>query len=185
MASGEISASSCEHPKRVRVDGAPGSQRLLAAEPIRAGDFILELNGQRVAQPSTYSVQIGAGVHILPRAHEGDPQGDPCIWRNLNHSCDASARLSGTRLLATRDIGVGGEITFDYNTTEYEMATPFECGCGACGVALAGETGGGGGNGRGRVGGFRLLSAERRRALWPIASEHVRAMALAEGLEGT
>ncbi len=175
MAGSEISTGSSHRPKRVRVDGAPGQQRLLAAERIDAGDVILELDGQRVAEPSTYSVQIGAGVHILPRAHQGDPQSDPCIWRYLNHSCDASARLVGTRLLALRPLGAGDEITFDYNTTEYEMATPFECGCGACGDgALAGS----------RVGGFRVLSAARRRALWPIASEHVRAMALAEGLEG-
>ena len=168
MESGDLSARG-EGGRRVRAAGDAGRQRLLADEAIAAGEYILTLNGQMVAEPTQYSVQVAMNVHVHPPWYGGgDAQRDPQIWRNLNHSCDASARLLGTRLVALRAMSVGDEITFNYNTTEFEMSAAFMCGCGACGGA--------------RIAGFGLLNAEERRSLWPIVGEHVRALAIQKGL---
>lgn len=60
----------------------------------------------------------------------------------INHSCNANVGVVGQILLvAKRDIQVGEELTFDYDTTEAE-ATPFECNCGSpnCRGTIAGES---------------------------------------------
>ena len=53
----------------------------------------------------------------------------------LNHSCDPSSYIDfSTRLLvvrATRDLKSDAEITFDYDLTEWDIASPFKCGCGS------------------------------------------------------
>jgi hypothetical protein len=50
-------------------------------------------------------------------------------------------------VVAVRDIPAGEELTFDYLTTEWEMATPFACRCGAADC-------------RGLIQGFKHLSPE-------------------------
>jgi len=49
----------------------------------------------------------------------------------FNHSCDPNVGVVGQIVLvARRPIGVGEELTFDYDTVE-TAETPFECRCGA------------------------------------------------------
>jgi len=38
--------------------------------------------------------------------------------------------------VALRDLAAGEELTFDYNATEWSMAEPFLCTCGACGGSV-------------------------------------------------
>ena len=54
----------------------------------------------------------------------------------INHSCSPNARLgvAGKRYVAIRNIRKDEEITFDYNTTEWDMVKygdDFECHCGS------------------------------------------------------
>jgi hypothetical protein len=51
----------------------------------------------------------------------------------LNHSCDPNVILDTEHLLmiACRDIEKGEELSFFYPATEWEMAAPFICLCGA------------------------------------------------------
>lgn len=72
-------------------------------------------------------------MHIVPPADL--PQGDSSdryLWRFLNHSCRPNAAIVNRVLVARTAIPAGAEVTFDYNTTEYEIAAPFKCGCGHC-----------------------------------------------------
>jgi hypothetical protein len=46
-----------------------------------------------------------------------------------NHHCEPTAILRGLSFQATRDIEEGEEITFNYNHSEWDMATPFQCNC--------------------------------------------------------
>jgi hypothetical protein len=49
----------------------------------------------------------------------------------FNHSCDPNVGVKGQVIvLARRDIAVGEELTFDYDTTDVAPAT-FRCQCGA------------------------------------------------------
>jgi hypothetical protein len=51
----------------------------------------------------------------------------------MNHSCAPSANLDVTKMevRAAKPIAAGKPITFFYPSTEWEMAQPFKCDCGA------------------------------------------------------
>ena len=58
--------------------------------------------------------------------------------RFLNHSCEANvAAKSNSKadvaydFVATKPIASGEELFFDYDTTEYEISSPFHCACGS------------------------------------------------------
>lgn len=142
--------------------------RVIALESIDPGAIILEIHGVFVDRPSKYSVQVQEELHVELPAVEGlahEPDRHP--WRYLNHACDPNAALVGLKLVALRAISQWEEVTFDYNTTEYEMSTPFSCGCGTC----DGQP----------VRGFKFLSPSRQRALYPRLAEHLRRRLDAQG----
>jgi hypothetical protein len=147
--------------QRVGVALSGGAHRVIAIGPIEPGETILEIRGVFVDVPSKYSVQVEESLHVELPAVEGltqEPDRHP--WRYLNHSCNPNAALEGLTLVALRPIGRWEEVTFDYNTTEYEMAEPFACGCGHCGGRL--------------VRGFRFLTEAQRREIAPRLTEHLR-----------
>jgi hypothetical protein len=88
------------------------------------------VNGARTAQPSRWTLQVGARIHI-----EADPdatlydQMARFPWRFLNHGCEPNTRIDGLNVVALRAIQPGEECTFDYNTTEAAMEWPFACHC--------------------------------------------------------
>ncbi len=127
-----IEPSSLPTEDRAGVARVGGAFRVLATRDIRPGEFILELRGIVVDRPSRWSVQVGIGEHLdLPPDVSLVEQLDGHPWRFLNHSCDPNARFSGRVLVATRPIRAWDEVTFDYDTTEFDMAEPFTCACGA------------------------------------------------------
>ncbi|MGA0601890.1 hypothetical protein ACO2Q3_14380 [Caulobacter sp. KR2-114] len=69
-----------------------------------------------------YTVQTPDGQHLY----------DPILAR-VAHACDPNGRPSFRlmALVARRDIAPGALISFDYLTTEAEIADPFDCRCGA------------------------------------------------------
>lgn len=83
---------------------------------------------------------------------------------NLNHSCDPNCYVKfkerGVFLVAKRNIGKDEELTFDYDTTEYDMINS-ECSF----MCLCGER-----NCRGEIKGFRYLSREEKIKLQPFLS---------------
>lgn len=152
---------------RLAVQRANGQFQVVALAPIAAGENLLHVNGRVVDRPSRYSVQIGPHEHVDPPVPDdlADDM-DRHAWRFLNHSCAPNAVLRGRTLVARCDIARGCEITFDYATTEYEMAEPFACGCGApqC---------------RGLIRGFLALTPAQVQALAPDLAPHLRDLAAA------
>ena len=90
------------------------------------GEQLLALTGKTVPEPTRESIRIAEGVHII------DSYGS-----YLNHSCDPNAIIDGHKVMASKWIAAGAEVTFDYRTTEVELACPFVCGC--CGVKITGR----------------------------------------------
>ena len=130
-----------------------GEQRTVrAARPFASGDLLLLLRGWLCAQPTRHTIQLDDERHL-----EGEPT---ALWRYLQHACAPNAAIRDRELLAIAPIAAGDEITFDYETTEWDMASPFACTCGApmC---------------RGIVRGFRHLDAGARAALAPRAAPHL------------
>jgi len=146
---------------RVAVTRTGDHYLVVAAGAIDAGETILTVDGVLSPVPSRFSIQIARDQHVEP-----GPGGDPVAmeryqWRFLNHSCAPSAYLRGRALIALRPLQAGEEVTFDYHTTEWDMASPFACLCGARQCV-------------GKVRGFKHLSPARKRRLRPWLAEHVR-----------
>lgn len=135
---------------RVGVAQIVGEFSVLAAVPIRTGELVFRIEGALVEVPSRFSVQVDEAGHV--DLTNGASEAEIILWhpwRFMNHSCEPSVRIVGREVRALRPILPGDEITFDYDTTEFEMAEPFSCRCGtsAC---------------RGWVGGFVHLDPSHR-----------------------
>jgi hypothetical protein len=105
---------------------------LVARRPLAPGETVLVLAGSETDKPSLGSVQVGEYLHVeVPEGLSFTRVLDECPWRFLNHACEPNTYFSGRRLIVLRPIAVGEPITFDYETTEWEIASPFACDCGA------------------------------------------------------
>jgi hypothetical protein len=117
---------------RYAVTRCKGTFCLIARTPIEQGLPIFLIEGVEMYRPSFASVQVASNVHIdmAPDVDLTD-QMDLYPWRFMNHSCDANCYIRDRCVIALRAIEPGEELTFDYNSTEYEMAQPFDCTCGS------------------------------------------------------
>jgi D-alanine-D-alanine ligase len=99
-------------------------EAVLAAQNLAPGTRVFPLTGTFTHLPDIYTIQIGAHTHLLP---------DSQLWRYLNHSCGPNCRIdfSTWTLVTTHPIQCNEELTFNYLTTEWDMAAPFACQCGA------------------------------------------------------
>ena len=102
---------------------------VFAVEPFKPNDLMAVVTGTISSAPAPgqrrISVQIAAGEHFVPDS----------IIDYINHSCQANAYLEyengNIRIIASKPVSEGEEITFDYCTTELEIGHPFNCGCGS------------------------------------------------------
>jgi len=147
---------------RIRVAGNADRLAVLAAHDIRRGEVILRIEGHPVERPSRHSIQVGRDAHLAAPA-DLRPRASVARygWRYLNHSCAPNAFLRGLELIALEDIPARAEITFDYNTTEWELASPFTCLCGAPHCV-------------GTVRGYRHLDEATRARLLPTLAEYLK-----------
>ena len=86
----------------------------------------------------------------------------------LNHSCEPNCFIDWKNmdLVALRDIRIGEEITFDYNTAEYDLIEmvkncSFKCNCGSKNCIA-------------EVKGFRYLSVERKKKIQKFISPFLK-----------
>jgi hypothetical protein len=120
---------------------------------IAAGEVVFVLTGEIVGEPSKYTIQLDEHRHVLTHTS---------AWQYMNHACQLNVRIDVKRreMIALRDIVAGEELTFNYNTTEWDMASPFDCACGAPHCA-------------GTIRGFRHLDTAHREALRPWLSPFI------------
>ena len=140
-------------PSQIAVVRTGGQFALIATRFISGGQHVFRIEGIRTRRPTAFSVQIGANRHIdIDRRLSLESQLDRYPWRFMNHSCDPNTMIDGQNVVAVRPIPAGEHLTFNYNTTEYDMAEPFTCQCGSvfCG---------------GVIRGYRHLTTEERRRL--------------------
>ena len=115
----------------VRAIARNGQTALVARRPVAAGETVLRLAGNIIAEPTRYTLQLGEDQHIEPPLVSETPlpsETEDSLWRFTNHSSrGANTYVKGRAFVAREPIAEGDEITFDYNTTEYDMAAPFPC----------------------------------------------------------
>lgn len=105
------------------------------------------------AENATYAtVQMGKGKHLNLNSD----------LLYINHSCDPSLMFDTTTLnviVGPKGLKEGDELTFFYPSTEWDMAQPFDCFCGAATC-------------RGRISGARDMTAAQLEGLW--LNGHIR-----------
>lgn len=126
---------------------------MFAREALAAGERVIGLAPVFVDRASRLTLQLGHGRH---QAHTGE------IDDFINHGCDPNLALDFDRLelFTLRAIGAGEELRFSYLTTEWDMAEPFTCDCGAPSCL-------------GVIRGFRHLTREQQEALRPLLSPYL------------
>lgn len=143
---------------KIEIQEKNGGRGVFAKEEI-AINSVFKLEGVITDHPTMYSIQLGEDRHLnLPPDREVT-QSQNFFWKYLNHSCQPNGEIDTSELTfrALRKIDQGEECTFNYLTTEYDMAAPFDCRCGAA-------------NCFGLIRGYKHLSAEQREEL----SAHAR-----------
>lgn len=110
----------------------PTERRLVALRPIAEGEWLFRIEGRETATPTRHSLQVGRDLH-LDQGDARDPQDRlrRFYWRYMNHHCEPTTLIRDREVTALRAIAPGEGITFDYNTTESELAEPFACHCGS------------------------------------------------------
>lgn len=107
------------------IEAGPRGVSLIARRAFGENEIITGLDWRdRSPVPSRYTLQLNATEHAIPVPHE---------FRYVNHSCDPNAifDVSKNVVRTLRNIEPGEAITCFYPATEWEMAEPFECQCGA------------------------------------------------------
>lgn len=87
---------------------------LFSMKNFNVGDTVFVLDGQVVSNPTRESIHIGNNIHI----HD-------IYGAYINHSFDPSCKIEGKFVIAIKQILIGDEITFNYNESEINMASPF------------------------------------------------------------
>lgn len=146
----------------VGVVRAEGAYRLVAVRAVGAGGRLFRIEGETTRCPSRYSVQIGENLHIdVGTGHSAEEILDRYFWRFMNHSCDPNTMVKGQKVIVLRDIRPWEDVTFNYNTTEYDMAEPFTCRCGSARCLR-------------EIRGFKHLTAAEKERLRPLLGAHLR-----------
>jgi hypothetical protein len=107
----------------IKGHAAPGD-RLVASQTIMAGTVFFRIRGHKVVDSPNYqTVQIGVSRHAMALG----------TLASVNHSCHPNVLIDTKRMVcvAIRDIPAGGELNYFYPSTEWVMARPFLCLCGA------------------------------------------------------
>lgn len=106
--------------------------RLVAIRLIAAGERLFRIEGEVTNQPTRHSLQIGDSLHIdLESGHSAGEIIDHFFWRFMDHSCEPNVAICEREVISLRSIQPQEAVTFNYNTTEWDMAEPFICGCGS------------------------------------------------------
>ena len=99
------------------------TRSLVARQDFKQGEVIYQIPSEKVFdKPNRFTVQMDRELHT-----------EVGKLSALNHSCDPNTILDMENMLvvASRDIQAGDELSFFYPSTEWEMAAPFICLCGA------------------------------------------------------
>ncbi|HVV26168.1 MAG TPA: SET domain-containing methyltransferase [Candidatus Saccharimonadales bacterium] len=133
---------------------------VFAAKNIKKGQLVVHGRGlYRVKDRTVHSFQLGKDKFM---------QLDK-LARSINHSCEPNLGVrnndcNGYDFIALRDIKAGEELTWDYETTEYEVLWFKECTCGSkrC---------------RHQIRGFKFLDRKTRESFGEFMADYLKSAA--------
>jgi SET domain len=146
---------------KIKVKSLNSFNTVVAKSKIARGEIITPLTGEAAPGASKYSIQISQTEHVLP--YSPDPEDPTSFWRFLNHSCTPNSFIDVQKmaLVALGAVAEGDEVRINYNTTEFEIASPFSCNCGAL-------------NCDGEIKGYRHLSRAKQQILNPYLAPYLK-----------
>ena len=146
---------------KLRLGAVAHGRAILCLQSVASGETVFDLSGRIVPSPAMHTLQIAEGVHLKP---------DAASWALINHSCSPNCviDIEGRRIVASREILPDEELTFNYLTTEWDMAAPFPCRCGAAHCP-------------GTIRGCRVLNPVQRAAIRPTTAPYLLQLALRDG----
>ena len=98
----------------IRFNKKINGKGLYATKKYFKDTVVFILSGEIYDHPTRETIHIGNSQHIY------DEYG---IF--MNHSFEPTTHIDGRRVIALTDIQENDEITFDYNASEINMASPF------------------------------------------------------------
>ena len=99
----------------VKLNTKLNEEGLYAVKSYKQNEIIFTLSGEEFDKPTKYTIHVGNNKHVY------DKWG---IYMNHNHDYPTT-RIDNYNVVALTDIKVGDELTFDYNNSEVNMASPF------------------------------------------------------------
>ena len=110
------------------VQLGPQHAGVIAYDIFKKGSVVYEFEGEVIEEPSRTSIQSYDDIHL---------EDDLKIASFINHKCKPNTRIEKLgkkrgrkiKFIALKNIEIGEQITFDYNTTEYKIFNPFKCDC--------------------------------------------------------
>jgi hypothetical protein len=145
---------------KIEILDKDGIKGVFAKEDIPV-DSVIKLEGVVSGYPTKYSIQLDQDKHLNLPTDKNIIDDPDFFWTYLNHSCQPNGYIDTVELTfrPLRKISKGEECTFNYLTTEYEMAVPFACHCGAVKCF-------------GFIQGYKHLSVEQKEELSALAVVH-------------
>lgn len=110
---------------RIEENLASGQRSLHAVKAFKKGGVITPFYAERkLSSPTCLTIQKDDDLHITL---------SPSFLQYVNHSClpNAFFDTDTMKFIALTDVEKGDELRFFYPSTEWEMAQPFRCHCGA------------------------------------------------------
>jgi hypothetical protein len=121
----EANAPPVDHRFEIAAHEGIGQRCLRSRVRVAKGEVLIPFRAAAVhARPSRMTVQISERQHI---------ELSPAFLELVNHGCapNVAFDVEAWALIALAPIAPGDELTFFYPSTEWAMAAPFDCRCGA------------------------------------------------------
>lgn len=102
-----------------------GQRSLHSTTEFKVNDIVCSFSAKEELDYPTYlTVQVDETKHITLY---------PEFLQYINHGCDPNIffNISELKIICIKPIEIGDELRFFYPSTEWEMAQPFNCRCGA------------------------------------------------------
>lgn len=156
----EVDTGDGKSSHQIEIREKNGEKGVFAREDIMLNS-VIKLDGVISGHQTRYSVQLDKNKHLNLPPNGNDIDNPDFFWKYLNHHCQPNGYIDAAELTfrPLRKIRRGEECTFNYLTTEYDMAAPFVCLCGAVKCF-------------GLIQGYKYLSPEQQEELSALAVIH-------------
>lgn len=124
---GQIQATSNEMINLVKTDHM--GYKAVASRDLKKNEIINTFSSPIHQVPNMHTVCFDEDVHVPPN-NSAEFISHACS--NTNTKIMVSSQSDYANFVVTKDVKAGEDLSFNYNTTEWHMSTPFLCGCGAC-----------------------------------------------------